>query len=186
MWVWTESELFKKALWCLAGKHKRCMGSGLITGVDVWMWRLHGGFLEGAQGIMMNGTGLRLRFLWSILWVWIAHTACQRTSLCVAVAWVCVFFPPTHAIMWPSLIHSALNWRNCAEGFLLQSITYYMSLFDMNMEAILIQLKWCKYIISVIKKKLKWWVTRAIGGLTYPFCHKRLLMLTQQKHSVAE
>lgn len=100
------------------------------------------------------------------VWVWIACTACkERLYVRQWHEWFFFFF--THAVMWPSLIHSALNWRHCVVGFLLHRLTYYMLLFDMETEAMLIQLNWRRYIIRVIKKKLKWWVTRAIGRLAY-------------------
>lgn len=146
------------------------------------MWRLHGRSFEGAQGIMMNATGLRLCFLGSMS-VNSSHSMPNNVFMCSSGMSVFFFFPPH---MWPSLIHSALNWRHCLVGFLLQRVIHYMPLFDMKTEALLIQLNRCMYIIGVIKKKLKWWVTRAIGRLASSPCHKPLLMLTQQKHSVAE
>lgn len=62
------------------------------------------------------------------VWVWIAHTACQTTSLCAAVAWVFFFFSPTHVTITDPLrseLETLFGWLLVAKSYTLYAIVWH-------------------------------------------------------------
>lgn len=137
MCVWTESELFKKALWCLAGKHKRCMGSGLITGacLDVtftrWIFRRGTGNNDEWHWIE---AALPLEYLVSVN---SSHSMPKNVFMCGSGMGVCFFFPHTcnHVTITDPLrseLETLCGWLLVAKHYILYVIVWHEYGSDTN------------------------------------------------------